>query len=74
MGYVFATSACICCRRVFSYNPHKVPSTRAFSQGGQREPVCRSCFDLINAKRQEQGLEPFELQPDAYEPLREEEL
>lgn len=72
MGYVFATSACICCGRVFSYNPHRVPSTSAFT--GSREPVCRSCMDVINEKRAEQGMEPFAIQPDAYEPMPEEEL
>jgi hypothetical protein len=72
MGYVFATSPCICCRRVFSYTPHKGPSTTAFT--GSREPVCRSCMGVLNDRRQQQGLEPFEIQPDAYDPLPEEEL
>lgn len=44
-GYVFAMSPCITCGKVFSYNPHRVPSTSAIT--GSREPVCRSCMDLI---------------------------
>jgi len=72
MGYVFCTGACITCRRVFSFNPVRVPSTTAFN--GQREPVCRSCMDLINAKRAEKGLEPFAIHDDAYEAVSEEEL
>jgi hypothetical protein len=71
-GYAFCMSPCISCDRVFTYNPHKVPSTRALT--GQRKPICRRCMDLINAKRRELKLVPFEIHPDAYEPLPEGEL
>jgi hypothetical protein len=71
-GYVFATGRCINCGRVFSFNPHKVPSTSAVT--GSREPVCRPCFDRLNAKRVELGLEPWPMMPGAYEPMPEEEL
>jgi hypothetical protein len=71
-GVVFAVSACICCHRPFSYNPHRVPSTTAIT--GSREPLCQSCMDGINAERVRRGLEPFAILPGAYEPLPEEEL
>lgn len=71
MGYVLATSACLLCKRLFSYNPHHVPS---WPVKGVREPICRTCFDQVNADRLKQGLEPFPLRPEAYEPLPEEEL
>jgi len=72
MGYAFATSPCIGCGRMFSYNPMRVPSTSAVT--GQREPICRPCFNEINRRRAELNLPPFELQPGAYEPCPEEEL
>jgi hypothetical protein len=31
-------------------------------------------MDVINEKRAEQGMEPFAIQPDAYEPMPEEGL
>jgi len=71
-GWVTCHSACCCCGRLFGYNPHHVPSTRAFS--GEREPICSFCFDRINAKRRARGEKPFPLHPEAYEPLPEEEL
>lgn len=72
MGYAMAMSPCICCNRVFSYNPVKVPSTSAIT--GTREPICRECLALINKKRKEKGLLLIQADPQAYEPLPEEEL
>lgn len=71
-GYVLAWSPCIACGRVFSYNPHRVPSSSAVT--GQREPICQPCMHRLNAKRKEMGLEPFQIHQDAYEPLPEEQL
>lgn len=71
-GFVMAYGACVTCGMPFSFNPHKVPSTRAFN--GEREPVCASCMAAVNAKRKEMNLEPHAIEPDAYEPLPEEEL
>jgi hypothetical protein len=31
-------------------------------------------MSILNAKRKEMSLEPFPIEPDAYEPLPEEEL
>lgn len=71
-GYVFATSACFGCRRLFSYNPHKVPSHR--DEHGVRQPVCQACVDVANPRRKANGLPPIVPHPDAYEPLPESEL
>ena len=71
MGYVMVTSACFGCRRIFSYNPKHVPSIPI---KGVREPICRDCVEFVNPKRVANGLEPIVIRPQAYEPLREEEL
>lgn len=72
MGYAVLTAPCICCRRIFVSNPMRVPSTRAIT--GEREPICRNCFEKINIKRVNQGLTPFEMHQDAYGACNEEEL
>jgi hypothetical protein len=72
MGYAVAMSPCIVCKEPFCYNPHKVPSTSAIT--GTREPVCRFCMEMINEKRVKNGMPPFQIQPDAYDPIPEEEL
>lgn len=72
MGYVIATGACITCGRLFQFNPHRVPSTRTFT--GEREPVCSTCMEIVNRKRSTLGMPPFEIAPDAYEAISEEEL
>jgi hypothetical protein len=71
-GYVFCLGNCIACRRPFTFNPHKVPSTSAFT--GTREPVCQGCMNIINANRKKLDLPPFAIEPDAYEPLPERDL
>ena len=70
--YAYCISACISCGQLFSYNPHYVPATRYFT--GEREPICRACITLTNAKRKSEGLEPFFVHPQAYQPCPEEEL
>lgn len=71
-----ASGACCGCGTVFSYNPYRVPVIRLGLDGegrkvpapdGQPEPLCQRCFDAINDERQDQGLEPIMLMPDAYE-------
>lgn len=71
-GYMIALGPCICCRRVFHFNPARVPSTTAIN--GEREPVCASCMQRINERRATIGLPPFEILPDAYEACAEGEL
>lgn len=74
-GVITAMGGCFCCKRVFTFNPRKVPS---FTPPGReyraREPICRTCIDGINVERKKRGLPEFEIQPDAYEPLPEGEL
>lgn len=65
MSYMSALGPCICCGTVFSFNPERVPSTRAIT--GSREPVCRSCMEAANAKRAAMGLEPHPILPGAYD-------
>jgi hypothetical protein len=64
MGYYVAFAPCVLCGVPFSFNPDKVPSTSAIT--GKREPICESCFGIINAKRVARGDAPFPLLPDAY--------
>lgn len=71
MGYAFATSPCIGCGRLFSYNPVRVPS---LTWKGTREPICLACVERVNPQRIANGLEPIVPAPDAYEPCDESEL
>lgn len=71
MGFITCTSACIGCRRLFSYNPMRVPSIRI---DGVREPICQACVDRINPRRIANGLDPIVPLPGAYEPADESEV
>ena len=73
MGYAIAIGPCIGCGQTFGFNPHRVPSSSAVT--GEREPVCRACYERLNRKRVELGYEPWPAPlPGAYEPLPEDEL
>lgn len=66
MGYMMIYAPCVVCKKPFASNPNKVPSFRV---NGVKEPICKSCLDLVNEKRKEKGLEPFPPPlPGAYEP------
>ena len=67
--FMFAMGDCIVCKKIFQFNPHKVPSTTAFT--GTKEPVCRDCMEVVNIKREAAGQEPFAIDPKAYEPIPE---
>jgi hypothetical protein len=71
MGYALATGACLTCRRVFTFNPIRVPSFRV---NGSKEPICGSCIETINRKRVAAGVQPFTISPDAYDACDEGEL
>ena len=71
MGYAFVISYCIGCRRLFSFNPIRVPSILV---NGVRKPVCAACIWVANPKRIANGLEPVIPAPDAYEAVDESEL
>jgi hypothetical protein len=70
-GYISAVSACIGCKRVFSYNPMLVPSVFV---AGAREPICQDCVDRVNPGRVANGLAPIVPRPGAYEACEEGEL
>ena len=71
VGYVFATSACVGCGRIFSYNPMRVPS---LTINGSRQPICEGCVARVNPTRIKNGLPPIVPFPDAYEACDESEL
>ena len=69
-GYMFAMGPCIGCGRIFSFNPHKVPSIR-IPADGDRQPICRDCVARANPMRAKNGLPPIPVLPDAYEAAEE---
>jgi len=71
MGYAICFAPCCACKRPFGFNPNKVPSIRV---NGVKEPVCRTCIELANPQRKAMGLPEFAINPDAYEPVDENEL
>ena len=71
MAYVFVTSACVGCGRIFSYHPNKVPSVRVH---GVREPICQACIVRANAEREKNGLPPIKILPGAYEAADEDDV
>ena len=73
MGYVFITSACYGCKRIFSYHPNRVPSIRD-PRTGAREPICRACVERANPVRIANGLEPIKPLPGAYDAADETEI
>lgn len=80
-GYVFVTSPCYSCGRPFCYNPNLVPSIRIdpatrqpSPDGTQREPICRTCIDSLNAELEAHGQDPYPVREGAYEAMPEEEL
>jgi hypothetical protein len=73
MGYVFATSPCMGCDRVFNYNPMRVPSC-VDPRTGTKEPICEICVARVNPLRIANGLEPIVPLPGAYDACDEAEL
>lgn len=71
MAWVFITSACFGCGRMFAYHPNKVPSIRI---RGKREPLCLACVIRVNPLREKNGLEPIKPLPGAYDPVEESQL
>ncbi len=71
MAWVQCFGFCINCKRMFSFNPMRVPS---IIHEGSREPVCEACVRAANPRRIANGLAPIVPLPDAYEPCDESEL
>jgi hypothetical protein len=76
MGLMFVFGNCCACGDVFDFNAERVPSIRGRyaadgfkpDPAGEREPVCRNCFEKFNRIRIARGLQPVALLPGAYEP------
>lgn len=72
-------SPCFGCKRIFSYNPHRVPSIPIDpvtglppDMGGnperaERQPICLSCVTYANWQRRKAGKEEIPVHSDAYE-------
>lgn len=58
-AYVSLIASCFLCDRVFSSNPHKVPSV-------DNQPICELCIERVQEARERQGLPPFPVPPGAY--------
>jgi hypothetical protein len=64
VGYMIGMAPCFGCHTPFAFNPDRVPSVVV---NGVREPVCRTCVDVVNPIRIKNGLEPFRPLPGAYD-------
>ena len=71
MGYAMAVGECISCKRIFSFNPMRVPS---ISINGVREPICQACVTRINPERKKNGVPEIVPHPEAYTACDENEL
>jgi hypothetical protein len=70
-GFVVAMGPCLACGRVFTFNPHLVPS---LPWNGTKEPICRTCMEASNQKRVAAGKEPHRIMPGAYDEMPESDL
>lgn len=68
MGFVLAIAPCVHCGETFRFNPMTVPSVVV---DGVREPLCRPCVEWANLQREQRGLQPWTIAPDAYAPIDE---
>ena len=68
MGFILVHGFCANCGGHVSVNPNHCPSILI---DGTREPICRTCVEIANPKRVANGLPPFVIHPEAYEPLDE---
>jgi len=73
MGYVIVQGQCLLCKKLFAFNPKWVPSFRV-PEHGEKQPVCRECMDEVNEARRNNGVPPFKIHANAYEPADENEI
>jgi hypothetical protein len=71
MGYVTAMGQCVGCKKLFSFNPMRVPS---ITVKGTKEPICAECVERVNPARIKNGLPPIVPAADAYDACDEGEL
>jgi hypothetical protein len=62
--YTIHNGFCGLCNGLFHFHWQLVP---CLSFSGQRLPVCEECIDGINLAREEEGLDPLPVHPDAYQ-------
>ena len=66
MSYMYCLGSCIACNKIIHFNPNKVPSLVI---DGTKEPLCANCHNKWNEiHRVNKGLEPVDIDPQAYEP------
>jgi hypothetical protein len=74
MGWIYLLCSCAACGAPIHVNIEKCPSIR-IGGTGPREPICINCFNRWNEiHRTSKGLEPVPLDPQAYEPLNEQDM
>jgi len=71
MGYAIAWGPCYGCKRLFGFNPVRVPSVVV---DGEKYPICADCVARVNPLRIANGLAPIAPLPGAYDPCDEGEL
>lgn len=65
MSFIFVLAHCYRCKRLFTFNPDRVPS---ITVRGTREPFCLECVNEVNPRRVANGLAPIVPLPGAYDP------
>lgn len=71
-GFVFMLGECFACHKMFSFNPHRVPSM--LDDKNVRQPICAECITKANTVRAARGLPDIVPHVDAYELMPEHEL
>lgn len=59
----YVVGRCFACRRVFPFDPARVPSIR---REGERRPLCEQCIGRANEMRLANGLPSISVLPGAY--------
>lgn len=63
-GLWVAFGPCYVCRRVFGFNPVRVPSFDG-------QPICEECIVVINNERRKRGKQVWVVYPDSYSPAED---
>ena len=71
MGFLICYGICFGCKKSFGFNPNLVPSIRF---NGDKKPVCLSCVERVNPRREANGLEPIVIREGAYEAADKNEI
>lgn len=58
-GWVTVIGRCLGCGGIFGFHPHRVPSIVV--ENGAREPICESCYRLLQQRQREAG---YPVSPD----------